>query len=101
MKNKRIFARYPVPKKDDLSLAIEKLANLEGVTYNESLHRYIRSRIGDIISSRELIYKTTIREKQRIEKAAAAIKVSMSLIKTESKRKEVGADILKRTGLSF
>lgn len=76
MGKQRIFARYPVPEKEDLREEIRELSEMTDKSYKETLDFYIRGRIGDIIESTGKI----LREKQRIKKARRCIKQALSLM---------------------
>lgn len=82
---KRSFSRYPIPKKDILKKALEKT---DGILMQGSPQKnadvYIRNRIGDIISSTEVI----LREKQKIAKAKRCIKLALSIM-TEKASKNI------------
>lgn len=75
MKN-RIFARYPIPNKEELRRSTERFSKETGNSFKEDLDFYIKGRIGDIVDSTEII----LREKQRIEKARKVIGIAVNLI---------------------
>ena len=74
MKKRRIFARYPVPSKEEFGDGLEKHAKFFGMTVDQYLDRYIKSRFGDIKESEEKI----LREQERIKKAKKCIKIVSS-----------------------
>ena len=71
--SKRIFARYKVPSQKELENGLKERAKFFNLTVEKYLDRYIKSRIGDIAESTEII----VREKQRIQKAKKAINVAL------------------------
>ncbi|GEM_PF-6369845 len=80
MKQRRIFARYPIPKKEELKRSLEYWAKEKGTSLNNELDFYIKGRMGDILDSMEEI----LRETQRVKKAKKSINQAISLM-TEGK----------------
>ena len=97
-KNKRrVFPRYPLPKKEELKKRLMRFANEHGARdYNWQIYACLRGIVGDILTSRELIEDTNQRESKRIEKALKAIEIVLDLLEDLTERKRVEKDIKDR-----
>lgn len=76
MRQQRIFARYPIPNRENLKTGMENWAKEKGTSLKDELDLYIRGRIGDMKDSTE----TILREEQRVKKAQQCIDIALSLM---------------------
>ncbi len=93
----RIFPRCPIPKPKELQRNIQRLALLEGASFEESLYRYLRARVGEVLSSYEIL----LREHKRVMKLRESMKVLLSLIDDEEYKEWVAYDIQMRCGINL
>ena len=83
-RNKRKWARCPIPTRNELKKSLEYFARRQNKTLFDRAFFYIDCCINDMKKSREIIW----REKQRISKTKKCIRVAMGLLNRED-RKEV------------
>jgi hypothetical protein len=83
MRKRKIFARYSIPKKEQLIARLEYWANEKNTHLNNEIDLYIKGRLSDIRSSSEII----IRENQRIKKADQCIDMAISLLNQQENKK--------------
>lgn len=80
---KKLFAKYPVPTVEELRTAIMRYPEKTEKSFNDRLDSYIKSHIGDIELSQEIIS----REKQRIKKAKKCIGIAEVLMNKNGSNK--------------
>lgn len=97
-KNRRVFPRCPVPKKEFLRENFPRWAHQDGISVEQEIHRYLHTRISEILGSREKIEDVTKRENIRIEKTKRCIEIALECIEDESERDRIRKYVFEKLG---
>ena len=93
----RIFPRCPMPKLEELKKSLEHWANEVGISFDEELYRYFRARVGEVLSSYEII----LRERKRAARLREIMDTALELTTDNTQKKFIINDILARCGLNL